>query len=204
MKSRYRAAAIIGTACMALSLRAALADPMPRVIPVHDAMGVYRISAPGKPDQTWRIRFQASTERLRAVALSGQAAGVVILLDLRNGAADVVLPQMHAVVDVPGLSALMNRVLDDRGAKFTPLGPGTIAGHACTRYLVLKPDADGTACITHGGVILAARGKDHHGSVAVEAQTIADAPQPPDAFALPQGYSHISLPPQMLGRLLGQ
>ncbi|WP_286839721.1 hypothetical protein [Acidiphilium sp. 34-64-41] len=153
---------------------------VPRLLPDHDVMGVYRISQPGR-----------------------QATGVTVLLDLASGSAHVVVPQMHAVVAVPGLSGLINKVLDENGAHFTPLGQARIAGHACTRYLVLKRKGDGTACITQGGVVLAATGKDARGSMSVTALQVADAPQPPGDFVLPQGYSSISLPPQMLAQLLG-
>lgn len=192
------------TAALAVSLLAiGVAHAAPRLIPDHDAMGVYRISQPGRPAQTWRVRYQASSERVHAVSLSGQAAGAAILLDLASGSADVVLPQMHAVVAVPGLSALMRKVTDQRGTHFTVLGQATIAGHACTRYLVLQPKGDGSACITPGGVVLEATGKNNHGAVSVQALSMADAPQPAAAFVLPQGYSRIDLPPRMLAQLLG-
>lgn len=181
----------------------AAAAPVPRFIPDHDAMGVYQVEQPGKPVQTWRVRFQAGSRRLHATGLSGQAQGVSVLLDLGSGEAYVILPQMHAVVSVPGVSGLMARVTDERGAHVTRLGEATIAGHRCTRYLVLKAKGDGSACITPGGVILAASGKDTHGAVDVTALSMADAPQPPGYFALPQGYSNITLPPQMLAQLLG-
>ena len=192
------------TAALAVSLLAiGVAHAAPRLIPDHDAMGVYRISQPGRPAQTWRVRYQASSERIHAVSLSGQAAGAAILLDLASGSANVVLPQMHAVVAVPGLSAMMQKVMNDRGAHFTKLGQATIAGHTCTRYLVLKPKGDGSACITPGGVMLEATGKNAHGSVSVQALSMVDAPQPAGAFVLPRGYSNITLPPQMLAQLLG-
>ncbi len=176
---------------------------VPRLLPDHDVMGVYRISQPGRADQTWRVRYQAASRMLRAVSVAGQATGVTVLLDLASGSAHVVVPQMHAVVAVPGLSGLINKVLDENGAHFTPLGQARIAGHACTRYLVLKRKGDGTACITQGGVVLAATGKDDRGSMSVTALQVADAPQPPGDFVLPEGYSSISLPPQMLAQLLG-
>jgi hypothetical protein len=175
----------------------------PRLLPDHDVMGVYQITQPGRPSQTWQVRYQAASRKLRAVSVAGQASGVTVLLDLATGSADVVLPQMHAVVAVPGLSGLIHKVLDQNGAQFTRLGGATIAGHACTRYLVLKPKGDGSACITQGGVVLAARGKNDQGSLNVTALQMNDTPQPPDDFVLPDGYSHISLPPQMLAQLLG-
>lgn len=196
---KFRKTAIAITAICGISM----ASAAPRLIPDHDAMGVYEIAQPGHPTQTWRVRFQAASRMLRAVSLSGQANGITLLLDLAAGSANVVVPQMHAVVAVPGLSGLIHKVLDENGAHFTPLGQATIAGHRCTRYLVLKPKGDGSACITPSGVVLAATGRNKDGSVAITALQIADAPQPSGDFAVPQGYSSISLPPQMLLQLLG-
>jgi hypothetical protein len=175
----------------------------PRLIPDRDAMGVYQVTQPGKPIQTWRVRYQASSQMLRAVSLSGQATGVTVLLDLAAGSADIVVPQMHAIVAVPGLSGVIHNALDQNGAHFTRLGEATIAGHQCTRYLILKRKGDGSACITRSGIVLAATGKDSKGSAQVTALQIAEAPQPPEDFQLPQGYSNINLPPQMLAQLLG-
>ncbi len=193
---------VVGVAVMMVAGGAAQAAT-PRLLPDHDVMGVYQITQPGRPSQTWRVRYQAASEMLHAVSVSGQASGVTVLLDLASGSAHVVVPQMHAVVAVPGLSGLIHKVLDQNGARFTRLSEATIAGQSCTRYLVLKPKGDGSACITRGGVVLAATGKNAQGSLAVTALQIVDAPQPPGDFTLPDGYSSISLPPQMLAQLLG-
>ncbi|MDD2876516.1 MAG: hypothetical protein PHT60_06845 [Acidiphilium sp.] len=193
--------AAIGSAAFAAMGVAHAATP--RMIPDHDAMGVYQIAQPGHPTQTWRVRYSAANQMLRAVSLSGQATGIAVLLDLAAGSANVVVPQMHAVVAVPGLSGLIHKVLDRNDSHFTRLGQATIAGHQCTRYLVLKRRGDGSACITPGGVVLAATGKDDRGSLTVTALQMVDAPQPPDDFAVPSGYSSVSLPPQMLAQLLG-
>lgn len=175
----------------------------PRILPAEDTMGLYRVAQPGHADQTWRVRYQAASRILRAVGTAGQGSGITVLLDLAAGSAHVVLPQMHAVVAVPGLSGLIHKVLDGNGAHFTPLGQATIAGLRCTRYLVLKPKGDGSACITSDGIVLEATGKDKQGALTVTALEIARAPQPAADFTLPQGYSSISLPPSMLAQLLG-
>lgn len=191
---------------LAPAVAAARADggaSAPRILPARDVMVVYRIAAPGHPAQTWRVRYRAAGELVRARGLDGPAAGVVALLDIPAGRAQVVLAQMHAVVEIPGLSATMAQVLALRGARFTRLGTARIAGHDCTRYLVLRRDADGTACITTGGVVLAAAGKDGHGSASVRAESVAQRPQDPGLFVPPAGYAPITLPPSMLAGLLG-
>lgn len=175
----------------------------PRLIPTHDVAGVYRISQPGRPEQTWRVRFEAAGERVRATSLGGTPTALTVLLDVRSGNAELVLPQMHALVNIPGLSGVLQKVTDKAGARFTALGSGTVAGHRCTRYLVLRRDGSGTACITSGGVVLAATGHDSKGKVTVTALSLSEEPQPPAAFEAPQGYSRVTLPPGMVAQMLG-
>ena len=177
--------------------------PGPPILPRHDVAVVYRISSPGRPVQTWRVRYRAQDRLGRAASLDGATGGSVILLNIPAGQAEIVLPQMHALVDVPGVSAMMEQVLSTRQARFTKLGTDEIAGHRCTKYLVLKRRGDGTACITRGGVVLEAQGQDSKGSVSVRAVSLTEAPQDPALFAPPSGYQAISLPPSVLAGLLG-
>lgn len=184
-------------------LAPALAQAAPRVIPVRDARAVYRVSQPGRPDQTWSVRFDAAAGLVRATSLSGTPMPMTVLLDLHDGRAQLVLAQMHALVNVPGLAGAMARVMAMRGAHFTPLGPAIIAGLRCTRYLVLRRNASGTACLTPDGFTLAASGGDPHGRVSVQALSLHVGPQPPADFVPPTGYSEVTLPPSMLAGLLG-
>lgn len=203
MINRTTALTLAAFATIATLCSAGASPVTPRLIPDHDTMGVYQVTQPGRAAQTWRVRYQASSRMVRAVSLSGNANGITVLLDLAAGSAEIMVPQMHAVVAVPNLSGLIHKVLDNNGAHFTRLGQATIAGHGCTRYLVLKRKGDGTACITQGGVILAATGKDDRGALSVTALQIAETPQPPADFTIPQGYARMSLPPQILAQLLG-
>ncbi|WP_236656447.1 hypothetical protein [Acidiphilium sp. C61] len=191
-------------AAFGLLLLPALAQAAPRVIPVRDARAVYRVSQPGRPEQTWAVRFDAADGLVRATSLSGTPMPMTVLLDLHDGRAQLVLTQMHALVNVPGVAGAMARVMAMQGAHFTPLGPATIAGMRCTRYLVLRRNASGTACLTPDGFALAAAGGDTHGHVSVEALSLRLAPQPASDFAPPAGYSQVTLPPSMLAGLLGQ
>lgn len=176
----------------------------PRLLPDRDASAIYQVSQPGKPEQTWRIRFDAAAGLVRATSLSGTPMPMTALLDLHSGRAQLVLPQMHALVNVPGLSGAMGQVMAMRDAHFTPLGTATIAGYRCTRYLVLRRNASGTACLTPDGFALAASGSDPHGRVSVQALSLHIGPQPAGDFEPPMGYSEVTLPPQMLASLLGQ
>ena len=176
---------------------------VPMVLPDHDVVGTYRVSQPGKPSTTWRVRYSAQAEIARARSLDGTAAGAVLLLNMRSRSALIVLDQMHAVVAVPGVGGVLDRVLAGDGARFTPLGTARIAGRVCNRYLVLKRQASGTVCLTAHGVLLAGQGHDQHGSIRVTALRVSNAPQPISAFAPPSGYSRVNLPPAMLAQMLG-
>lgn len=176
---------------------------VPMFLPDHDIAGTYRLSQPGKPSTTWRVRYSAGAEVARARSLDGAAAGTVILLNMRSRNAIIVLDQMHAVVAVPGVGAVLDRVLTGDGAQFTRLGNAQIAGHDCARYLVLKRGAAGSVCLTRHGVLLAGQGHDRQGAVRITALSVQDAAQPAGAFEPPPGYSQITLPPAMLAQLLG-
>jgi hypothetical protein len=183
---------------------AAHAATTPRILPDHDVAVTYRAVVPGQQGGTYRVRYQASSQRAHATALSGEGAGLQFLLDIPAGSGDLIMPQTHTIVPLPNLSDIIHRVIAAKDAKFTKLGAATIAGHPCTKYLILSSKGDGTACLTKGGVPLAATAKDKRGSLTVTALNVADAPQPPNAFASPPGYATLNLPPSMLGQLLGR
>jgi hypothetical protein len=183
---------------------AAVAAGAPRILPDHDVAVTYRALVPGHPPGTYRVRYQAASQRAHASALSGEGAGLQFLLDIPEGSGDLIMPQTRTIVPLPDLSDIIHRVMAAQDAKFTKLGTAMIAGHACTKYLILSPKGDGTACLTRGGVPLAASAKDRRGSLTVTALNVADSPQPPDAFTPPPGYSTLNLPPSMLGQLLGR
>ncbi len=183
---------------------AAHAAGAPRILPDHDVAVTYRAVVPGQQGGTYRVRFQAASQRAHATALSGEGAGLQFLLDIPAGSGDLIMPQTHTIVPLPNLSDLIQRVMAAKDAKFTKLGTATIAGHACTKYLILSPKGDGTACLTSGGVPLAATAKDRRGSLTVTALNVADVAQPPHVFAPPPGYATLNLPPSMLGQLLGR
>jgi hypothetical protein len=67
---------------------------------------------------------------------------------------------------------------------------------------VLNAQGSGTACITKDGVVLHFSGRDTHGSAEVTAVTVRFAPEPAADFAVPEGYSAVTLPPGALAALL--
>lgn len=190
-------------ACAVLAASPAFAASPPRILPDHDVAVTYRVTVPDRSGGTYRVRYQAATRRAHVTGLSGEGQGFAFLLDIPGGSGDVIMPQTHTIVPLPDLGDIIHRVLAARGARFTRLGSAVIAGKPCTRYLILSPKGDGTACLTRGGVPLAANAHDSRGSVQAEALSVSDSPQPPEYFSPPPGYTALNLPPSMLRQLLG-
>lgn len=191
-----------GLAASWLCAAPAFAAP-PRILPDHDVAVTYRVTVPNQSDGTYLVRYQAASQRADVTGLSGEGAGFGFLLDIPAGTGDVIMPQTHTIVPLPDLADIIQRVTNAQGARFTRLGSAVIAGQSCTRYLILSPKGDGTACLTKGGVVLAAAAKDSRGSMKAEALSVSDTPQPPQDFSLPAGYTTLNLPPSMLQQLLG-
>ena len=193
---------VAAAAVLWLVARNAAAAPQPMLLPTHDMVGIYRVTPSGRSSMTWRVQYSAELKRVRMTSLGDGELGTVILLDLRRLTAEMIIPQMHAVVSIPGIAVAMQHALAGKGLRFTALGQKMIAGHRCTRYLVLRRSAEGTACLTSDGVLLGGEGTDAQGSVQVVALRVREAVQPPNLFRPPSGYSRINLPPELLPRLM--
>jgi len=184
---------------MMIGVLPAQAAAHPRFLPSRDVAVAYEVSAPGQPGAVYQLSYDAADERAR---IDNPAQGDYFLVDLPGGSARIVVPALHAVVEAPDLSALTRQVMDADNARFTPLGPGFYAGRGCDKFLVLNAHGSGTACITPDGVILHFAGGDVHGSAVVTATSVIYGPQPAGAFAQPEGFSQITLPPGMIAQLL--
>jgi hypothetical protein len=171
----------------------------PRFLPDQDVVVTYELRAPHQDPQDFQLNYDAAGERARVESL---AQGFYVLADLPAGRAQVVLPQLHAVVRTPDFSGLTQMIANGGDARFTPLGHGRYAGLGCERYLVMNDQGTATACITHDGVILHFNGHNAHGAADVTALSVAFAPQPAAAFLPPAGFSMIELPPGTLLALL--
>ena len=185
---------------MMIGLSPAQADTRPEFLPSRDVAITYHLAAPGGPDGSYQLPYDAADERAR---VDNPAQGDYVLVDLLAGTAQLVVPPLHAIVNAPDLSNLTQQVMDADNARFTPLGPGHYAGLACEKYLVLNHQGSGTACITPDGVILHFAGSDSHGSATITATAVTYGPQPADAFTQPDGFSQITLPPGAFAQLLG-
>ncbi len=185
---------------MMIGILPAQADTHPAFLPSRDVAIAYQVSAPGRADASYQMTYDAADERAR---IDNPAQGDYFLVDLLAGSARLVVPPLRAIVEAPDLSGLTQQVMDADNARFTALGPGRYAGLPCEKYLVLNQQGTGTACITPDGVILHFSGSDPHGSATVTATSVSYGAQPAGAFALPGGYSQITLPPGALAQLIG-
>jgi hypothetical protein len=177
------------------------AGDRPAFLPNRDVVVAYDVAAPGRPVRVYQLSYDAADQRAR---IDDVAQGLYFLVDLPAGAARLVVPALHSVVNAPDLSALTAQINDAGNARFTPLGPGRYAGLACEKFLVLSRQGSGTACLTQDGVILHFTGHDSKGSAEVTASSVSYQPVSPNDVAPPQGFSAIALPPGALQQLLGQ
>ncbi len=179
----------------------ARAGDRPPFLPLRDVAVSYQLSAPGRPAQTYQLEYDAASQRAR---IDDPAHGTYFLVDLPAGRAELVIPPLRSVVTAPDLSGLAQEIASADGARFTPLGRATYAGIGCETYLVLSQQGSATACLTRDGVALHFSGQDRHGAASVTALSVSYAPQPDAAFAPPEGFGVITLPPGALAQLLQQ
>ncbi len=183
-----------------LGLHAAQADTAPLILPDRDVAVVYQLSAPGRPDQSYQLEYDASGQRAR---INNPAQGTYFLVDLPAGTAQMVVPQLNSVVNAPDLSGLTQQITDaGQHARFTLLGSKAYAGLPCQNWLVMSDQGTATACLTADGVTLHFDGHNAHGSGSVTATAVRFGPQPDADFAAPGGYNAITLPPGVLQQLM--
>lgn len=167
------------------------AQSRPALVPDHDVVVTYRLTSNVRntPDQV-RIIMKAGGRQVRIEPQNAPGYG---LIDRAAHRADMVLPQPHLVMKLD-IGQTIDKYLNDPAARFRRLGPGSVAGRACTRWAMHAPEADGEGCVTADGVILQAAGhnrRNEHGTA--DAIAVTDAPQPDSLFKVPAGYGAISL-----------
>jgi YD repeat-containing protein len=190
----------LGWVLGSLLIAPAQAATHPAFLPAQDVLASYVVAASGRPAATYDLEYDAADQRARIV---DPARGLVLLVDLPTGQAELVVPALHAVVEAPDISDLAKQVENADGAKFLALGPGHYADLACEKYEILARQGSGTACLTQDGVILHFAGRDAQGAASITAISVAMAHQPREDFATPDGYSRMVLPPGALAQLLG-
>jgi hypothetical protein len=188
-----------GVAAAVVMALPAGADARPAFLPLRDVAVRYQLTVPGRLSAEYQLAYRAAGQLAR---VDDPAHGLYFLVDLPAGHAALVVPMLRSVVDTPDFSGLTQEIDDAGGARFTPLGHGEYAGLGCENFLVLSRQGTATACITRDGVTLRFHGSDAQGSATVTALSVTYGPQPAGAFAVPDGYGRISLPPQALAQLL--
>ena len=187
--------AFAALACLTPSL--ALAAPA--LLPTRDVSVSYSLATPGQAAQTLQLSYNAAQELARI----SSDYGYYVLANLPEGQAQLVVPALNAVVQVPDFSALATELFkagDD--AHFTPLGKGHYAGLTCETYQITDHTSTARACLTPDGVVLHFSGHDSQGAAEVTALNVTYAPQPASQFELPSGLTPLALPTGALKALL--
>lgn len=177
---------------------AAMAAPV--FLPTRDVEVTYALTVTNRAPANYQLRYNAAGQMVRVDA----DAGYYVLGNLPAGQAELVIPNLHALVQAPDFSALTSEIYNADGAKFTPLGPGHYAGLDCEKYLVLDKNGTGTACLTTTGVVLHFSGHNAQGAAEATALSVTYAPQPAEIFAPPPGLTPLNLPPGAVAALLNQ
>lgn len=191
---------LLSALALLLGIAPAQADTAPRILPDRDLAATYRFNAPGRPEQTYRLEYDARDRRAR---INDPAQGTWFLVDLRKGTAELVVPQLKSVVETSDFSRLTRQLTDaGRYAKFSPLAKRQYAGLTCRDWLIVSKQGEATVCLTPGGVTLHFKGSDGHGAATVTATAVSFTPQPAAEFVPPAGYTSVHLPPAMLRALV--
>lgn len=136
------------------------------------------------------------------------AIEVAFILHAGSSIADILLPSLHAAVEVPLPQPLA--ALESPAGLGKPAGTAQIDGIATSRYLVAKtiPEGQlrGALWLTRDGIPIRADGsftaiKGKVYQVHWELRHIRIGPQAPTLFVVPSGYT--TLPPEAAGTLLG-
>ena len=179
----------------------AFAAAHPPILPQQDVAVSYDLEVSGRPDTAYQLEYSAAAQRAR---LTSVAQGTVFLVNIPAGSAQIIVPMLHAIVQAPDLSRFTQQVNDAGNAQFTALGKQHYAGHECENYLVTSPKGSATACLTPDGVALHFHGSNDRGEATVTATALRYGAQPPGDFAVPDGFSQVTLPPGMLAQILQQ
>jgi hypothetical protein len=180
---------LFGTLAGLLALAAAPARPT--FPPTRDvAVQYHAVISDKTAPHAFLLRYRAEDARAR---LDGDLPGYV-LVDLRPPRAQIVMPKLQLVFDLPADAGLDQVLTLGNRAQFARAGTETIAGLSCTRWRISGPQASGTACVTADGVVLRAEGRDRDGrSGSVEAVAVRYGPEPATLFTLPPGLHAVRL-----------
>lgn len=171
----------------------------PALLPTRDVSINYTLTSPGQSAQTIQLAYNAANE----LAQISSQYGYYVLVNLPAGQAQLIIPALNAVAQVPEFSDLAAEIFKaGNKAQFTALGQNTYAGLSCEMYQVTDRHGSAHTCLTHDGLILYFSGHDEDGDAEVTATSVVYESHPPQQFQVPAGLKPITLPPGTLKTLL--
>lgn len=174
---------LIAACILALCLfaRASLAD-QPLLRPSRDVDVTYRATAASQPEQ--RVRWLAAARLMR---IDPPVPGLYVIVDYMARRMSVVREATHSVVQM-AIPDNVAGVMSDKGAGgYVRHGNATVAGLGCTEWQTLDRQSQPVlVCLTTDGVLLRAGTLEQ---TLVNAVSVTYAPQDPDLFRVPPGYT---------------
>ena len=148
--------------------------------PTRDVDITYQITQPGLPLITDRRRWLASQHLRRVDASDGSAT----IFDLTRGELTLLNASNRTYRTLQG--AATRRMSPPEGVTLKRGGEFAIAGVACIDWSWMDDTELHTSCLTPDGVLLRLL---IDGKIVAEARSILYAPQPPQLFEVPPGYT---------------
>lgn len=194
----FMAALLVGSALPLCQARAADAAAPP-LMPTRDVTVQYSVLPEGAPQpQIVRVYFKGGGGLMRIDGPPGPPDGSPSGFMVMNRAAHtmtVILNQQHAFVDIPEGQMVSSPFVLDSSMRFTPVGTGTVAGLACTRYSIVAGSGQAQACVTADGVVLSESGVDGQGNRgSLTAQSVSYGPLAASLFTPPPGFQRAAHP----------
>lgn len=155
-------------------------EQQPLTAPTRDVDITYQITRPGLPVITDRRRWLANQHLRRVDGSNGSAT----IFDLSRGEITLLNASNRTYRMLQG--AAKKRMSPPEGVELKRGGEFTIAGGACTDWSWMDDVELHTACLTPDGVLLRLL---IDGKIVAEARSVLYAPQPPQLFDVPPGYT---------------
>jgi hypothetical protein len=164
----------------------ARAQERPQTLPTRDVDITYRILRGGQTLQE-RTRWLVS-QAVQRIDPPGTA--MYMLMDHRTHHAAMVDDAHRTVLDM-ATAAAAGPLDPGSSARFVRRDAAVVAGLPCTDWQSDAGGADAVLCIKSDGALLRVQS---HGQTLVEAVAVSYTPADPAAFAVPEGYRHVSPP----------
>ena len=155
-------------------------EQQPQTTPTRDVDITYQITRPGQPAIVERRRWLAS-QQLRRVDGSDNSATI---FDQKTGEFTLLNAANHTYRALEAAK----RMSPEKGTTLKRGGEYKIAGQNCIDWSWIDDTEMHTACLTPDGVLLRLV---IDGQIVAEARSVLYAPQPPELFEVPPGYSQL-------------